>query len=144
MARIPDPQPGLVISYAYLWHREAARDRHEGTKYRPAVVVMAVEHDGARGKTVLVAPITHRQPEHTSAAVEIPPQTKRRLGLDPERSWIIVSEVNRFEWPGPDLLPIAPGEWAYGILPAGLFRVVRNRIADTARRRKLAQVRREP
>lgn len=144
MARIPDPQPGLVISYAYLWQREAARDRHEGTKYRPAVVVMAVEHDDARGKTVLVAPITHRQPENTSVAVEIPPQTKRRLGLDPERSWIVVSEVNRFEWPGPDLLPIAPGEWAYGILPAGLFRAVRNRIADTARRRKLAQVRREP
>ena len=144
MARIPDPQPGLVISYAYLWQREAARDRHEGIKYRPAVVVMAVEHDGARGKTVLVAPITHRQPENTSVAVEIPPQTKRRLGLDPERSWIIVSEVNRFEWPGPDLLPVAPGEWAYGILPAGLFRAVRNRIANTARRRKLAQVRREP
>ena len=143
MARIPDPQPGLVISYAYLWKREAAQGRDERTKYRPAVVVLAVESDDAHGKTVLVAPITHRQPDDPAAGVEIPPLTKRRLGLDPERSWIVLSEVNRFEWPGPDLLPIAPGQWAYGILPAGLFGIVRDRLVGIVRQRKLAQVRRE-
>ena len=142
MARIPDPQPGLVINYAYLWQREAAQGRDESTKYRPAVVVLAVESDDAHGETVLVAPITHREPETPSAAVELPPQTKRRLGLDPERSWIIVSEVNRFEWPGPDLWPVEPGRWAYGYLSVGLFRTVRNRVVDLARQRRLAQVRR--
>ena len=105
--------------------------------------MLAVEHDDARGKTVLVAPVTHRRPGDSTASVEIPPQTKRRLGLDPERSWILVSEVNRFEWPGPDLLPVAPGQWAYGFLPAGLFRAIRDRLLDVARHRKLAQVRRE-
>ena len=110
MARIPDPQPGLVISYAYLWKRDAAQGQDEGTKYRPAVVVLAMESDSVRGKTVLVAPITHREPGDAAAGVEIPPLTKRRLGLDAERSWIILSEVNRFEWPGPDLLPVAPGQ----------------------------------
>ena len=143
MARIPDPQPGLVIRYAYLWQRDATQGRDEGTKYRPAVVVLAVESDGEYGKTVLVAPITHRQPDDPAIGVEIPPLTKRRLGLDPERSWIIVSEVNGFEWPGPDLLPVAPGQWAYGYLPAGLFRTVRDCLAGLARQRKLAQVRRE-
>ena len=143
MARIPDPQPGLVISYAYLWKRDAAQGREEGTKYRPAVVVLAVESDEARGKTVLVAPITHRMPDDPATAIEMPPLTKRRLGLDPEPSWIIVSEVNRFEWPGPDLLPVAPGQWAHGMLPAGLFGIVRDRLARVARQRKLAQVRRE-
>ena len=34
--------------------------------------------------------------------------TKRRLGLDDARSWIMVTEGNRFAWPGPDLRPIAP------------------------------------
>ena len=144
MARIPDPQPGLVINYAYLWKRDAAQGREEGTKYRPAVVVFVVESDDGRGKTVLVAPITHRMPDDPATAVEIPPLTKRRLGLDPERSWIIVSEVNRFEWPGPDLLPVAPGQWAYGVLPAGLFRIARDRLAGIARQRKLSQVRRTP
>ena len=144
MARIPDPQPGLVIDYAYLWQHEAAQGRDEGTKYRPAVVVLAVESDDAHGETVLVAPVTHRKPDDPAAGVEIPPLTKRRLGLDPERSWVIVSEVNRFEWPGPDLLPIAPGQWAYGILPAGLFRNIRDGVVGLARRRKLAQVRRTP
>ena len=144
MARIPDPQPGLVISYAYLWQHEAAGGRHEGTKYRPAVVVVAVESDEAHGKTVLVAPITHREPDDAAIAVELPALTKVRLGLDPDRSWIIVSEVNRFEWPGPDLLPVAPGEWAYGFLPAGVFRTVRDRMVGMARRRKLTQIRREP
>ena len=143
MARIPDPQPGLVISYAYLWKRDAAQGRVEGTKYRPTVVVLVVESDEARGKTVLVAPITHRKPDDPAAGIEIPPLTKRRLGLNPEPSWIIVSEVNRFEWPGPDLLPVAPGQWAYDMLPAGLFGIVRDRLARVARQRKLAQVRRQ-
>ena len=144
MARIPDPQPGLVINYAYLWLREAAQGQAEGTKHRPAVVVLAVEADDAHGETVLVAPITHREPWNPAAAVEIPPQTKRRLGLDPERSWIVVSEVNRFEWPGPDLRPVEPGRWAYGYLPTGLFQTVRDRLVDLARQQKLARVRREP
>lgn len=143
MARIPDPQPGLVISYAYLWQRDAKQGREEGTKYRPALVVLAVESDDEHGKIVLVAPITHRKPDDPETGVEIPPLTKRRLGLDSERSWVIVSEVNRFEWPGPDLLPVAPGQWAYGFLPAGLFRTIRDRLAGLARQRKLVQVRRE-
>ena len=143
MARIPDPQPGLVISYAYLWKRDAAQGREEGIKYRPAVVVLAVESDEGRGKSVLVAPITRQKPDDAATAVEIPPLTKRRLGLDAEPSWVILSEVNRFEWPGPDLLPVAPGQWAYGMLPEGLFRTIRDRLAGIARQRKLAQVRRE-
>ena len=154
MARIPDPQPGyLVISYAYLWQRDATQGRDEGTKYRPAVVVLAVESDDAHGDSsrwqrdaTLVVPsyAPHRKPDDPAVGVEIPPLTKRRLGLDAERSWVIVSEVNRFEWPGPDLLPIAPGQWAYGIMPAGLFRNIRDGVVGLARQRKFAQVRREP
>src|SRR5271157_462561 len=45
--------------------------------------------------------------------VEIPGVTKSRLGLDDGRSWIVVSEANRFCWPGVDLQPI-PGKGSYG------------------------------
>ena len=43
---IPNPEPGLVISYAYLWHREHQAGREEGQKDRPTVIVLAIEREG--------------------------------------------------------------------------------------------------
>jgi hypothetical protein len=48
---------------------------------------------------------------------------KRHLGLDDDRSWVILDEVNEFAWPGFDLRPL-PGSrdrFAYGFLPPWLF-----------------------
>ena len=44
-----------------------------------------IDSDGAMRVTVL--PITHSPPEDRSAGVEIPAETKKRLGLDAERSY---------------------------------------------------------
>ena len=41
-----------------------------------------------------------------------PDTVKRRLELDDERSWIVLTEANRFIWPGPDLRPSTPGDSA--------------------------------
>ncbi|MEE8272803.1 MAG: type II toxin-antitoxin system PemK/MazF family toxin, partial [Alphaproteobacteria bacterium] len=92
---IPTPKPGLVINYAYLWHSESRRGQEEGVKIRPCVIVLDVAED-ALGTIVTVAPVTHREPDDPQAAVELPAETKRRLGLDAERSWVILTEVNRF------------------------------------------------
>ena len=131
----PDPSPGLVINYAYLWHEEALRGQEEGTKDRPCVIVLTVaRHDS--DTIVTVAPVTHSPPINTAAAVEIPKQTKRRLGLDKGRSWVVVSEVNRFRWPGPDLRPIPglePSNFSYGLLPAKLFRRIREALIAAVR-----------
>lgn len=143
MARIPEPVPALVIRYAYLWRSEAERRRREGTKYRPVVVVLAVTDQETGAKTVWAAPITHRRPDELEAAVEIPALTKRRLGLDSQRSWVVVSEVNRFLWPGPDIRSVEPDRFAYGLLPAGLFKIVRNRLTEIAAKRKLRLVPRD-
>jgi hypothetical protein len=73
-------------------------------------------------------PVTHTPPTDPAQAVEIPAATKRRLGLDDERSWIVLSESNRFTWPGPDLRPVTPGDAAsvvYGLLPQALYDEVR-------------------
>jgi len=122
----PSPVPGLVIRYAYLWRAEL-RDQEEGVKDRPcAIVLAALEDEGPLMATVV--PVTHSPPGADIAAVEIPPETKRRLGLDVERSWIVVSEANTFAWPGPDLRPPAPDRpetVAFGLLPANFFREVR-------------------
>jgi len=78
-------------------------------------------------------------------AVEIPGPTKARLGLDGEQSWIIISELNEFIWPGPDLRPMARGDLSsvsYGFLPPGLFRIVRDRYLALDAARRVRSVRR--
>jgi hypothetical protein len=65
--------------------------------------------------------------------VEIPQATKQRLGLDAERSWIITTELNRFNWPGPDLRPTAAGDYIYGYLPEKLLRLVLEGVKKNAR-----------
>ncbi|WP_428536206.1 hypothetical protein [Rhodopila sp.] len=92
---LPTPERGLVISYAYLWRSEHEQGREEGVKDRPCAIVLAVE-DSPDGYLVTVLPITHSPPAIPEAAVEIPAATKRRLGLDDARSWIVVTEGNRF------------------------------------------------
>ena len=43
---IPTPEPGLIISYAYLWEHEAQSGQEEGRKDRPCVIALAVERRG--------------------------------------------------------------------------------------------------
>lgn len=142
---LPDPKPGLVIRYAYLWHREMRLGRDEGSKDRPCAVVLATAvHDD--GTVVTVAPITHAPQSPDSGAVALPAETQRRLGLDSEPAWIVTREVNRFVWPGPDLRPIDRGAdraWAYGYLPYGLRRKVREAFLLELARRRLRAVERD-
>ncbi|MGA0545858.1 type II toxin-antitoxin system PemK/MazF family toxin [Brevundimonas sp. VNH65] len=131
---LPDPVPGLVISYAYLWRDEALRGQEEGRKDRPCVVVLAVEEANGR-KVVTVAPVTHTPPAHPQSAIEIPAATKQRLGLDGERSWVVAADLNRFVWPGVDLRPVRQGAktYAYGLLPAAFYIQLRDRIVALAK-----------
>jgi hypothetical protein len=133
------PQPGLVVRYSYLWHHEYLQGREEGVKDRPCAIVISLRDD--EGDTVvLVAPITHTKPSDPDEAIEIPAATKRRLGLDDDQSWIVVTELNRFVWPGPDLRPAGqeyPGRFSYGFLPAGLFARVKAAIHARAKQRRL-------
>ena len=76
-------------------------------------------------------------------AIEIPATIERSLGLDAEPSWIVLDEINVFNWPGPDLRPVKskrPETVLYGYLPAGFFRTVRDRLAANAKRSRLRRV----
>jgi hypothetical protein len=119
---VPEPQLGLVISYAYLWHHEHRAGREEGVKDRPCVIVLAIGQPTGEGTLVRVAPVTH-SPPGDAANVELPPKVKQHLGLDDNRSWVMLDEVNEFVWPGYDLRPIAGSSdrFAYGLLPPRLF-----------------------
>ncbi len=128
---LPTPEPGLVIRYSYLWLREHREGREEGTKDRPCAIILATRvHDDDR--QVLVVPVTHSPPENPGAALELPPTVKQHLGLDAERSWVVLSESNLFDWPGPDLRRIGDRDdssVAYGFLPPRLFAELRRKFA---------------
>jgi hypothetical protein len=107
-------------------------------KDRPCAVLLAVKIDDDHLR-VIVLPITHTAPSDPEEAIEIPAITKRRLGLDPDPSWIVLTEGNIFAWPGPDLR-FAPGgdpaSVAYGLLPARLIHAMRDRFLALHERRK--------
>ncbi len=140
---LPTPELGLVISYAYLWSSEADEGREEGLKDRPCALVLSTKNEG--GETVVaVVPVTHSPPARPKAD-EIPPVVKNRLGLDEARSWIVVSEINRFVWPGPDLRPVSsaePERFEYGFLSPGVYRQVLERFEATVAARRLRTIRR--
>jgi PemK-like, MazF-like toxin of type II toxin-antitoxin system len=129
----PIPEPGDVLSYFYLWAREAEKGQDEGLKDRPVVVVVArIE---SKGRTeVIVAPVTHSAPDHEPNALEMPANVKHDLRLDRDRSWIVLTEMNRFNWPGPDIRPVYNGgNPYYGAIPDWLLLSVRNTIGERAR-----------
>jgi hypothetical protein len=139
---LPKPEAGLVIRYSYLWQSEHEQGREEGTKDRPCAIILALPHTGGRD-SVLVVPITHSEPIDLSASIELPASIKKRLGLDTERSWVIVSESNEFVWPGPDLRPRGEGDLgtvAYGLLPPNFFTELRRRFVALERARKSRRV----
>lgn len=100
----PDPHPGLVIRYAYLWKREHDEGREEGSKDRPCAIVVSVLDDEGE-QEVMVLPITHSAPQRVEDAIEIPGATKQRLGLDSERSWSVITERMSSSGRGPICAP---------------------------------------
>ena len=141
----PEPEPGLVIRYAYLWRREQEAGREEGAKDRPCAIVLALAGQEDDRPRVVVLAVTHTSPQPPTEGVELPAPVKRRLGLDEERSWVIVSEANTFLWPGPDLrfLPgKGPESASYGLLPPDVFRAVRERFLAQVRARQAGLVQR--
>ncbi len=138
---LPVPEPGLVISFNYLWRRERETGREHGRYPRPCAIVLAVRSSPGAPLTATVVPITTKAPGPDQPAVEIPAAVKRHLGLDADiPSWAIVDEVNEFAWPGFDLEPDAQGRIAYGHIPPRLYERIRTALLDAAKAQKLGRV----
>lgn len=141
---IPKPFPGLVIRYSYLWHREHRTGQEEGRKDRPAAILMTAIADSGATRVYALA-ITHSEPEPGRGAVEIPRAVKKLIGLDEERSWVILDEINDFVWPGFDLVPVPgsdPPRYSYGVLPAWFYDQVRDGFLALYDARRVKTVRR--
>lgn len=123
-----------------MWEREARQGREEGVKDRPCAIVLVLLREGEH-PVVRVLPVTHAPPKEPDDALEIPQATKQRLGLDAERSWVMLTEANDFIWPGPDLRPAVNGDLSsvvYGMLPPGFMRVLRERLLQRWRDKRMS------
>ncbi len=142
---LPRPEPGLVIQYSYLWRREAGQGREEGSKDRPCAIILSTLDRGGVTR-VLVVPVTHSPPRgKDDEALELPRPIKRLLGLDDRRSWVVLSESNLFDWPGPDLRRAADrddGSVAYGVLPPRFFDEMRRRFVAAEEGSRTSRVKR--
>lgn len=132
----PEPKPGLILRYDYLWTPEAAAGRDQG-KDRPTCLVAATD-SLVRPRYVVLLPITHTPPSGDTVGIEIPAKVKEAIGLDSEPSWVIVSEHNIDEWPNGGLSPVPdkPGEFIYGFIPPGLFAKIKASLLELARAKK--------
>ena len=139
---LPEPRPGLVIRYDYLWSSEAAAGRDQG-KERPACLVAATD-SATSPRFVVILPITHRRPGEDTVGVEIPAKVRAALGLDDAPSWVIVSEHNVDEWPNGGLAPLPgrPGVFSYGFIPPGLFARVKSKFLELYEQGRAGGVRR--
>jgi hypothetical protein len=139
---LPDPKPGLIVRYDYLWSREAAAGRDQG-KDRPACLVAASD-SLTRPRYVVLLPITHSMPDGGTIGIEIPAKVKQAIGLDDAPSWVIISEYNVDEWPNAGLSPIPgkPGSFSYGFIPPRLFAQIKAKFLELARQNKSGAVRR--
>jgi len=138
---LPDPVPGLVIRYNYLWYDDRLKGFSEGGKDRPCAIVIASRQTGL----VTVVPITHSYPEPGEEALSmaIPAEIARQIGLDDGVNYVKL-EVNRFQWPGDHLRPLPndPGRVDYGMIPKEFFDALRKRLADEVRSHLLRQTNR--
>ena len=140
---LPEPKPGLVVRYGYLWSHEAASGRNQG-KDRPACLVAASDAS-ATPRFVVLLPITHTPPTGDTVGIEIPQRVREALGLDDARSWVIVSDHNVDEWPSAGIQPLPgrQGVFSYGFVPPRLFAEIKARFVALAEQGRSARVRRE-
>lgn len=97
----------------------------EGRKDRPCAIVVALEspQKGPRTQVVVV----------------------HNLGVDDERSWVVLDEFNVFTWPGFDLRPIKGGDGRvdFGFLPPRFFDSLIEKIKELRREGNLKQITRD-
>lgn len=125
---LPEPVPGLVVRYNYLWRKDELEGFSEGDKDRPCAIILSSRKTGK----ITLIPITHSPPEigEEHLSIPIPVEICKQCGLDDGENYIRLGETNRFSWPGSHLrpLPSDPSRVHYGVLPQEFFELVLSQV----------------
>ena len=141
--------PGRVVAFRFLFGHERQAGHVEGAKVRPCLVVLADTEAQPGSVIVTLVPFTTKppDPERPGDAIALPASVRARLGLgrEDDPSWIAVTEINRFTWPGGafDLRPTPDGRDSYGSLSPQAVATVRAALLGNARRGALARTDRD-
>jgi len=129
---IEQPKRGDIIRYVYLFQSEQAQGRDEGVKERYVLVASVT------GNVYRVLAITTKG-EKAKGAIKLPDAVASAAGLSNDSS-IVVTEFNRFTFPGFDIRPLMdrPGYIAGQLSPR-----FTNKIIDELVRHKAATVDRD-
>ncbi len=100
---LPEPRPGLVIGYDFLFREQADAGMENASKPHPAVIVIVDRRD-ARDRVSVVA-VSHSPPSPGQARhhLKLAPAECAQMGLDADDHWINLRDINAFDWPGFDL-----------------------------------------
>lgn len=135
------PETGLVFRYDFVFREEHAQGIDSG-KDRPCAIVVAMDQGEGQGHKILAAPITHTPPSREGDGVEIPHKLARHLGLDDERMWVKVNDLNRFTWEEGRIpfgvTPVSRNTPAYGVMPDKFHQQVIDGVRERAREKTLA------
>jgi hypothetical protein len=139
---LPEPENGMVVRFNYRCAGEFT-----AVKDRPACIALVrgvpdPRHDPLDGpqqilKQIVYLPISSRPPQPDRTALEFPAIIASRLGFKHSRCWVIVSECNVQYWPNDvTRIPDSGGQWAYGFVPPGFFKKIRDTFRQEIVRRK--------
>jgi hypothetical protein len=119
---LPEPRPGLVVGYDFLFREQADAGLETPGKPHPAAIILVVRQE-VQTRVSLVA-ISHAPPSPGDAPfrMKLTPAECRQMGLDAADHWINLRDINAFDWPGYDLVRSAPGGgYVYGRMPKATF-----------------------
>lgn len=116
------PRAGDILRYVYLFLAES-RDRDEGVKERPVVVIDA---DPATRRVAVLAVTT--KGERYAGKIALPNPVATAAGLAPG-SAVLITEYNAFTWLGYDIRPVVNG-FVAGRLPPGFANKVLTAVAN--------------
>lgn len=121
--KLPQPAPGLVVRYSFLWKEDYDKGKYEASKDRPCAIILATKVKDTKAIQVVVVPITHSEPDQAdqSASLEMPAAIAKSLGLDAKRHWLRLTQLNRFIWPGYDLRPLPDVSRRLRVHPRGVL-----------------------
>jgi hypothetical protein len=147
--RIPDEPPiGNLVAYEYLWLSQR-NAREDGAKVYPVALIFAKRIVASVTMAYAIG-MSHKPPDASEKAIEVPRKLKRHLGLDEEPSWMYTDQLNEFTWPGPDLrpavwlskLPSARASCVIGALPRNWFALVKQDVIENLKLKRANIVRR--